>query len=105
MYKSLKSWMTCHFTVQHYLGMSAAADRLYSDPEEFLGYYTGQVQVVNTSTAREVSSASQVYFDPTKVDIDEDDRITVDGKTHDVLTVTSYMDGNTGTSSVKIAYL
>ena len=105
MYSTLQQWLTCPFQLQRYIGMSPAADKLFGEPVDFLGYYVGQVQVVNTANAREVTSNSQVYFDPAITDIHDGDKIIVSGMAYDVLTVTSYMDGNTGTMSIGVAYL
>lgn len=105
MYESLQQWLKYPMQLRRYIGMSSAADRLFDEAVDFLGYYVGQMQVVNTANAREVTSSSQVYYDPTSISISENDQIIVSGKAFNVITSSSYFDGNTASMSIGVAYL
>lgn len=97
--------MTCPFQVKHFNGYTPSADRKYSDPEDMVGYFVGNVEVVTDATGDDVVSSSQVYYDPSLYTIDSLDVVIVDGQEKDIIQITNYMDGNTGTSSIKIVYL
>lgn len=105
MYESLKQWLKYPMQLKRYVGMSPAADKLFDEAVDFLGYYVGQMQVVNTSNAREVTSSSQVYYDLAGISISENDQIIISGKAFNVITSSSYFDGNTASMSIGVAYL
>lgn len=105
MFDSLKEWMTCPFQVKHFEGYTPSADPLWSEPEDMIGYFVGNVEVVTDATGDDVVSSSQVYYDPSDYTIDPQDKLCVDGLEKDIIQITNYMDGNFGSSSIKIAYL
>lgn len=105
MFDSLKAWMTCPFQVKPFKGLNGAADKEFDAPVDMLGYFVGDVQVISDANEAQVVSNTQVYFDPSIYDISKNDRIIVDEQEQDIITITTYMDGNTGTASIKIAYL
>lgn len=105
MFDSLKEWMTCPFQVKHFEGYTPSADALWSEPEDMIGYFVGNVEVITDATGDDVVSSSQVYFDPSVYTINPQDKILVDSFEKDIIQITNYMDGNYGSSSIKIAYL
>ena len=105
MFDSLKSWMTCPFQVKQFIGYNAAADKSFSEPVDMLGYFVGEVEVITDASGDDVVSSTQVYFDPSVYTITNLDKILVDGEEKDIIKITNYMDGNTGSSSIKVVYL
>ena len=105
MFESLKDWMTCPVTIVPFEGVNASADKLFGEPYEILAYFTGEVTVLNNSSSNQVVSNTKIYYDPSKYSVNEQDRVLVDGHMRDILTISNYMDGNTGTSSIKVVYL
>ena len=105
MFDSLKEWMTCPATIIPFEGVNAAADKIYGEPVEIKCYFTGQATIVNDAQQNQVFSATQIYYDPAKYTINPQDKVLVDGMARDIIAITNYMDGNNGTSSIKIVYL
>lgn len=105
MFESLKEWMTCPFQVKRFEGYTASADKKFSEPEDCIGYFVGNIEVITDATGDDVVSSSQIYYDPAVTMINDLDVIIVDGQEKDIIRITNYMDGNTGTSSIKIVYL
>ncbi len=105
MFDSLKEWMTCPFQVKRFEGYTPSADKRFSEPEDMIGYFVGNVEVITDATGDDVVSSSQVYYDPDVYSIDSMDKIIVDDEEKDIIKITNYMDGNFGTSSIKIVYL
>ena len=105
MFDSLKSWMTCPFKVKKFVGYNAAADREYSDYEDMIGYFVGNIETVTDAVGDDVVSSSQIYYDPSVYEINPLDVVLVDGAEKDIIQITNYMDGNFGQSSIKIVYL
>lgn len=105
MYDSLKEWMTCPFQIKPFIGYDAYADKEFGEPVDAIGYYVSEIEVVTDATGDDVVSSSQVYFDPSEVEIHSLDKIIVDSEEKDIIKITGWMDGNYGTSSIKIAYL
>lgn len=97
--------MTCPFQVQHFNGYTPSADPKWSEPEDMIGYFVGNVEVITDATGDDVVSSSQVYYDPSVYDIYPQDKVLVDGFKKDIIQITNYMDGNFGSSSIKIVYL
>ena len=97
--------MTCPFKVKHFTGYTASADKQYSDPVDMIGYFVGNVEIITDATGDDVVSSSQVYYDPSKYEVDTLDKIIVDGQEKDIIQITNYMDGNFGASSIKIIYV
>jgi hypothetical protein len=105
MYDSLKEWMTCPFQIKRFRGYTASADKNFSQPEDALGYFVGNVETITDSSGDDVVSSSQLYINPETTTIEPLDVIIVDGQEKDIIQITNYMDGNTGTSSIKVVYL
>ena len=97
--------MTCTFQVKHFIGYAASADREFSDPVDMMGYFVGNVETITDATGDDVVSSSQVYYDPSIYTVDPLDVIIVDGQEKDIIQITNYMDGNFGSSSIKIIYV
>lgn len=97
--------MTCPITVLPFKGLNKFADKDFGDPVVIKGYFAGAQVVVNDTTNTQVISGTQVYFDPTIYTVNIEDRILVDGQEKDIVSLSNYMDGNFGTSSIKVAYL
>ena len=105
MFESLKEWMTCPFQVKHFEGYTASADKKYSKPVDMIGYFVGGTEVVTDSVGDDVVSSSQIYYDPSVYEIGRQDILIVDGLEKDIITVAHFLDGNFGTSSIKVVYL
>lgn len=97
--------MTCTFQVKHFIGYTTSADREFSDPVDMMGYFVGNVETITDATGDDVVSSSQVYYDPSIYTVDPLDVIIVDGQEKDIIQITNYMDGNFGSSSIKIIYV
>lgn len=105
MYESIKEWMTCPIAVKPFVKLNAAADKEFGEPVVIMGYLTGEATVVNDAAGREVVSNTQIYYDPDKYTVGINDRVFVDDLEKDIVTITSYIDGNTGKPSIKVVYL
>lgn len=97
--------MTCDITVLPFKGLNKFADKEFGEPVVIKGYFAGEQVVVNDTTNTQVVSGTQVYYDPSAYTISVNDRILVDGQEKDIVSLSNYMDGNFGTSSIKVAYL
>lgn len=105
MYNSLREWLTCPFQIIPYEGRNAAADIIYGRPITVYGYYVGEVEIITNATGDDVVSSARLYYDPVDYTIKNLDKLVIDGEEKDIIRITNYMDGNTGTSSVKVVYL
>lgn len=105
MFDSLKSWMTCDIEILPFQGLSGSADKIYAEPVTIKGYWAGETAILNDAIGTEIISGTQFYFDSTKYDVDPRSRVIVDGQEKDIIRISNYMDGNTGTSSIKVGYL
>ena len=105
MFDSLKNWMTCTFKVKQFLGYTASADKQFTDPVDMIGYIVGDVEIITDATGDDVVSSSQIYYDPAIYEINTLDKLIVDGQEKDIIKITNYMDGNFGTSSIKVVYV
>ena len=97
--------MTCPFQAKHFDGYTASADRNYTEPEDMVGYFVGNVETITDATGDDVVSSSQLYYDPSIYELGPLDKIIVDNEEKDIIQITNYMDGNYGSSSIKIVYL
>lgn len=105
MFESLRSWLTGSIQIKPFVGRNAAADRSFGDIKTIKGFFVGEVTSVSNASGEEVTSNSHFYFDPSKYDVSLEDRVIVDGTERDILTITNYMDGGTGSSSIKVVYI
>ena len=105
MFNSLRSWLTCPFEIRPYKGRNAAADIIYGEPVIVKGYYVGEVEIITNATGDDVVSSARLYYDPSDYTINNLDKLIIDGEEKDIIRITNYMDGNTGTSSCKVVYL
>ena len=88
MYSSLKPWMTCPVTVKPYEGLNAAGDKQYGD-----------------MSGNQVTSTTQIYYDPADYTINPEDRILVENQEKDIISIATWYDGNSGSASIKLVYL
>lgn len=105
MFESLKEWMTCPIIIKPFKGLNSYADKEFGDPITILGYFAGEAMVVNNESNTQVVSNTQIYYDPSKYTVDIQDRVIVDGREKDIVSISNFMDGNTGSSSIKVIYL
>lgn len=105
MYKSIKEWMTCPVTVLPFEGLNAAGDKQYGTPVDILGYIVGGVEVVNDMSGEQVTSTTQIYFDPSVCTINPEDRIQVENQEKDIISISTWYDGNTGQADIKQVFL
>jgi len=105
LFDSLREWLTCPFQVKHFDGYTPSADRKYTEPEDMIGYFVGNVEVVTDVNGDDVVSSTQLYYDPADYTIGSLDKVLVDGEEKDIVQITNYMDGNYGESSIKVVYL
>ena len=105
MYESLKEWMTCPVIIKPFLRTNAYADKEYGDPVDILAYVVGGAEVINDASGNAVVSTTQVYIDPEIYMVNPQDRLIVDGAEKDIISVTNWHDGNTGTITVSLVYL
>lgn len=105
MFNSIKPWMTVDVTVKPFIGVDASADKQYGDETTIKAYVTGGIEVTNDLRGNEVRSTSQVYFDPSVYTVNPEDRIIVDGQEKDIISMSTWYDGNTGKPSIKELWL
>lgn len=105
MYSSLKPWMTCPVTVKPYEGLNAAGDKQYGDQFDIMAYIVGGAEVTNDASGNQVTSTTQIYYDPADYTINPEDRILVENQEKDIISIATWYDGNSGSASVKLVYL
>lgn len=105
LFDSLKPWLTCTVTIKPYTGVDAYATKTYGEPFEIKAYIVGNVEVVNDMTGREVTSTSQFYFDPADYTVGPDDKVIIEGREKDILSISTWYDGNTGEADIKQVFL
>lgn len=105
MFESLKPWMSCSVTVHPFDKLTASGEKTYKEPQQILAYIVGGVEVVNDMSGNEVVSNTQVYFDPSKYTINPNDCIEVEGQTKNIISISTWYDGNTGQASIKQVFL
>lgn len=105
MYDSIKPWLKCPIKVLPYTGVDAYADKQFGEPFEVRCYYVGEVTVVNDPTGTEVVSNGHFYYDPTQYSIGLQDKVIWEGREQDIITTSTYIDGNTGRADLKTVYL
>lgn len=107
MYNSIKEWMTCPVTILPFLKYTASSDKEFGEPVDIMAYIAGNTEVLNDMSGTQVVSTSQIYYDASKYTIHPEDRIKIPsrGTEKDIISISEWYDGNTGTTDIGLVYL
>lgn len=105
MFSSLKPWTTVDVVIKPFKGYSASADKLYGDEATIKAYVVGGVEVTNDKQGNQVASTTQFYFDPNVYTVNPEDRVIIEGQEKDIISISTWYDGNDGSKSIKQVFL
>ena len=104
MYKSISSWCFYPITVKKFDGRTIAGDAKVAAEIEIACYVEGSAVVIADRQGGEYVSSTQLYID-SAVELSEDDKIVLDGKTYDIRKLAKFYDGQQRALSLQVVYL
>lgn len=105
MYSSLKPWACMDVTIKPFKSYTASGDKVFDDEVVIKAYIVGGVEVTNDTSGNQVASTTQFYFDPNVYTVNPEDRVIVDGQEKDIISISTWYDGNDGNKSIKQVFL
>ena len=105
MYKSLKPWACMDVTIKPFKEYTASGDKVYDDAVVIKAYIVGGVEVTNDMQGNQIASTTQFYFDPNAYTVNPEDRVLIDEQEKDIISISTWYDGNDGSKGIKQVFL
>lgn len=105
MYKSLLPWCRFPVKISPFVKNDINGDAVYAEPFEALCYRVDEMRKITDKYGTEYTSYATIYFPP-NVQVSEADTLSFDdGAAREIRKLQGYFDGNTGSLSIRVAYL